>query len=356
MPSSFTGARRAALRRRLLDWYAKHRRDLPWRRTGDPYRIWLSEAMLQQTRVETVIPYYQRFLARFPDIEALADADEQDVLKAWEGLGYYSRARNLKRAAEQVVAEHSGQLPSQAEDLDALPGIGPYTSGAIRSIAFGQAAPVVDGNVKRVLSRWLAEPALTERELWAAAADLVPEAAPGDFNQALMELGATVCLPRAPLCLTCPVRPLCNASASGQPENFPAPRKKAPPPEVRALSGLLRAQRGGRLLMLRRPSRGLLGGLWEIPSVAGDATEPLIEQLDSQGLRVVAREPLGEVRHVFTHRALTLRVVALERVAGRLRAGADPDQARWCTRREIEALPLSRLMQKVLALVDGNSP
>jgi A/G-specific adenine glycosylase len=355
MPSPFPAARRRALRRRLLDWYARHRRDLPWRRTGDPYRIWLSEAMLQQTRVETVLPYYERFIARFPDIQSLADADEQDVLKAWEGLGYYSRARNLKRAAEQVVTEHAGQLPSDAAALDALPGIGPYTSGAIRSIAFGQAAPVVDGNVKRVLSRWLAEPELTQPELWQVAGALVPGAAPGDFNQDLMELGATVCLPRAPLCLPCPVRPLCAAAASGRPEDFPARRKRDAVPEVRALSGVLRTRREDRLLMLRRPSKGLLGGLWEIPSVAGDATEPLLEQLQQQGIRVVAREPLGEVRHVFTHRALTLRVVALEQLGGRLRPGTDPEQTRWCTRAEIEALPLSRLMHKVLALVDASA-
>ena len=187
MPTSFPRARRDLIRRQLLAWYRSAQRDLPWRRTRDPYRIWLSETMLQQTRVDSVIPYYERFLERFPDVQALALADEQDVLRAWSGLGYYARARNLKRAAECIVRDHAGELPRAAEQLAALPGVGPYTVGAIRSIAFGERAAVVDGNVARVLSRLLAAPELAPAHLWRIAAELVPRAAPDQFNQALLD-------------------------------------------------------------------------------------------------------------------------------------------------------------------------
>jgi A/G-specific adenine glycosylase len=344
-----SAARRADLRIRLLDWYGRHRRDLPWRRTRDPYRIWLSETMLQQTRVETVIPYYERFAARFPDAASLADADEQEVLKLWEGLGYYSRARNLKRAAVSLVRDHGGALPRDPEALAALPGIGRYTQGAIRSIAWDEAVPIVDGNVRRVLSRWLARPALSEREQWELAAQLVQGERPGDFNQALMELGATICTPRNPRCLLCPVREPCAAVATGRPEAFPAPRPRAAPREVQAVAGALR--RGGRWLLLRRPSRGLLGGLWELPS--GDDEHALLAELASRtGLRAGAGSELGSVRHVFTHRALALRVIALEPRGGRLRRDCAAD-ARWCTRAQIDALPLSRLMHKAIALLGG---
>ena len=205
-------ARRDAVRRRLLAWYATTRRDLPWRRTADPYRIWLSEAMLQQTRVETVIPYYERFLSRFPTPRALACADEQDVLRAWAGLGYYARARNLKRAAELIVRDHDGRIPSEPDALSSLPGVGRYTVGAITSIAFGKRAPVVDGNVSRVLSRLEAVRAPASAWLWDLAGRLVPPDAPGDFNQAVMELGATVCTPRAPSCPRCPLASSCTVS------------------------------------------------------------------------------------------------------------------------------------------------
>ncbi len=353
MSPRLPAARRDALRRRLLAWYLENRRDLPWRRTRDPYRIWLSEAMLQQTRVDTVIPYYERFISRFPDVQALADAEEQDVLKAWEGLGYYSRARNLRRAAACVVDRHGGELPRDPDALRALPGVGPYTAGAIRSIAFDEPAAIVDGNVRRVLSRWIAEPELAERDAWTLAGQLVPGPHPGDFNQALMELGATVCTPRAPLCPTCPVRTLCAAAASGHPEAFPAPRRRPAVRAVSAVSGALRSRRDGRWLLLRRPSKGLLGGLWETPSVAGDSTATLVDELrERTGIESRPGRDLGEVRHAFTHRALTLRVVELEHRGGRLRAR--DGEARWCSRSEVDALPLSRLVRKLIALVDAD--
>ena len=349
MPARLARARRDSLRRRLLEWYGKFRRDLPWRHTDDPYRVWLSETMLQQTRVETVVPYYRRFLERFPDLRSLALADEQDVLKQWEGLGYYSRARNLKRAAERVVRDHGGRVPSDPDALGALPGIGRYTAGAIRSIAFKQAAPVVDGNVKRVLARLLAEPRPSDAQLWDLAGQLVAGEDPDQFNQALMELGATVCVPRNPLCPTCPLRRGCAGAATGRPKDFPARAAKPRPRAVRALGGVLRSR--GKLLLLRRPSRGLLGGLWEIPSVPGDDPGVLVETLrERTGLDARPSAALGEVRHVFSHRDLTLRVVELDRRGGRKRARSGDVESRWCGAAEIAQLPLSRLMHKVLEL------
>ncbi len=341
------------MRRELLAWYREKQRDLPWRRTRDPYRIWLSETMLQQTRVETVVPYYERFVARFPDVESLAVADEQDVLREWAGLGYYARARNLKRAAERVLSEHGGQLPRDPDALAALPGVGRYTVGALRSIAFGERAAIVDGNVKRVLARLLAQPALAEHELWALAGELVPSGRPDQFNQGLMELGATVCMPRAPGCAACPLAHSCAAAAEGRPEAYPARSPRKPAREVEALAGVL--QRGSQLLMVRRPSRGLLGGLWELPSSEGADPTLLEDALAVQtGLCVRTLGECGSLRHVFTHRALTLRIVSLEKTGGRLRPGLGSD-VRWCSRVERRSLPLSTLMKKALRIAEADA-
>ncbi len=341
--------RRETVRRRLIAWYRHSHRDLPWRRTDDPYRIWLSETMLQQTRVETVIPYYERFLEHFPTLESLAAADEQDVLRDWAGLGYYARARNLKRAAEQVVRDHGGELPRDPEALAALPGVGRYTLGALRSIAFKEPTAAVDGNVTRVLARLTAARRPAARALEKLAAELVPASAPDLFNQALMELGATVCTPRSPRCLICPLRGVCAAAASGRPEDYPAPRRRRPPVPVRALGGVLRRGRPPRVLMLQRPSRGLLGGLWEIPSVAGESADALVEALLARtGLRARPGQPLGRVSHGFSHRLLDLSIVELEPCGGRLRASARP-QARFCTPEQIARLPLSALVRRALA-------
>jgi len=343
------------LRRRLDAWYLENARDLPWRRTSDPYRIWLSESMLQQTRVDTVIPYYERFLARFPTAQALADADESDVLKEWAGLGYYSRARNLKRAAEQIVRDHGGQLPSDAEQLSKLPGVGPYTVGAIRSIAFGQAAPLVDGNVARVFSRWLAEPEMSSRQQWQLAEQLVPSEHPERFNQALMELGAMVCTPKLPKCGACPVREQCEARQLGTPESYPKPRKRASPKPVRAVAAVIeRGSRPLRRLVVRRPSRGLLGGLWELPSFelgSFDSLEAAVRE--RTGLRVEVGRELGVVRHVFSHRTLTLVLKHCSPLDRRATAPpplstSDDMEARWCSDADLAELPISRLMQKVL--------
>jgi A/G-specific adenine glycosylase len=304
--------------------------------------------MLQQTRVETVIPYYERFLERFPSVEVLATADEQDVLREWAGLGYYARARNLKRAAETIVRDHGGRIPRDSESLRALPGVGRYTTGAVLSIAFGQPAAVVDGNVKRVLSRWTADPDLGLAQTWALAEALVPASRPDDFNQALMELGAMVCTPRGPRCGACPVTRLCRAARSDDPEAFPRPRKRPKPRPVSALAGIV--ERRGRVLMLRRPSSGLLGGLWEPPSVEGSDVGELIGAIaERTGLHTGAPKRLGTLQHGFTHRALTLTLLRLEPEAGRLRA-VEGESARFCGPEQRAELALSTLARKTLRL------
>ncbi len=348
MGATLPRARRDTVRRRLLAWYRREQRDLPWRRTSDPYRVWLSETMLQQTRVETVVPYYERFLTAFPDIEALAASDEEDVLRLWAGLGYYARARNLRRAAQIVVRDHGGALPRDATALAELPGVGRYTLGALRSIAFKEPAAIVDGNVRRVLSRLCAAKRLADTDAWRLAGELVPARDPNQFNQALMELGATVCTPRKPACPTCPVASVCEARASGRPEDFPAPARKAKPRVVHAFGGVF--VRRGRVLLLRRPSHGLLGGLWEIPNVPDQPASALLALLrERTGLRAEAGEPLGEIRHQFSHIDLTLEVLRLDDLGGRLSAGARAD-SRLCDAEALAELPLSRLMKKALAI------
>ncbi|NLF26779.1 MAG: A/G-specific adenine glycosylase [Clostridiales bacterium] len=286
----------------LLQWYDRDKRALPWRGTKDPYRVWLSEVMLQQTRAEAVAPRYEAFLRQFPDVFSLAGADEQTVLKAWEGMGYYSRARNLLRAAK--IAAEKG-FPETAEGLRALPGIGAYTAGAIASIAFGLPEPALDGNQVRVLSRVLliAEPISSPAALYEPALPLIDRERPGDYNQALMDLGSGICTPRNPACGDCPVRALCRALREGDPESYP----KLPAPVARREEGRTVALvfAGGRVLVRRRPSKGLLGGLWEFPNFEGSALpEPLSEA------RVLSE--LKRARHVFTHLVWNMRGIAAE--------------------------------------------
>ncbi|MDJ0851002.1 MAG: A/G-specific adenine glycosylase [Myxococcota bacterium] len=346
------------VRRLLLRWYRRNRRDLPWRRTRDPYAIWISEAMLQQTRVETVIPYYERFLARFPTVRALAEADADDVLGAWAGLGYYSRARNLQRAAQVVADEHEGRLPDTAEGLRELPGIGRYTAGAVASIAFDRPEPVVDGNVARVLARLLEiredvkRPAVSRR-LWEEAEALVQGESPGDLNQALMELGATVCTPRSPRCLACPLVKGCAGRAAGDPEALPVKAARKAPRRVEAAAGLL--VRRGRALAVRRPPSGLLGGLWELPG--GDLAprerpeDGLLRALRERvGLRVAGARQLGTVDHEFTHRRLRLHVFQCDTPEGRVRLEGF-DAHRWLAPAGLAALPQGAVTRKALELL-----
>jgi A/G-specific adenine glycosylase len=345
-----------ALRRALLAHYDRQKRDLPWRQTADPYAIWVSEVMLQQTQVPVVERYFRPFLARFPTVGALAAGPLDDVLAAWRGLGYYARARNLHRAARAVVLRHQGELPRSAAELRALPGFGRYTTGAVASIAFGLAEPVVDGNVARVLSRLFAVEGLPgdtarERTLWTLAGRLLAKERPGDWNQALMELGATLCLAVGPACLLCPVRQRCAALARGLVDRLPPPR---PPPARRRLRlAAAVVQRRGRLLLARRPPHGLFGGLWELPSqeVAPGAEAASVRRTLAAALGPGATvgEWLGDVERTLTHRALTISL--FRATAPRQAAPPRSAELRWVRPEEASRLGMSTAMVAALSTV-----
>ncbi len=342
-----------AFDRALGAWFARHARDLPWRRDRAAYRVWVSEVMLQQTRVATVIAYFERFLARFPDLAALAAAAEGDVLALWSGLGYYRRARGLHRGAREVVERFGGELPRTVDELRTIRGIGAYTAGAVASLAFGVRAPLVDGNVMRVYARVFAVAAdlkssAAQRALWSVAGAMVEHArAPGPFNEALMELGATVCVPRDPLCLVCPVRALCRAYAEGRQNALPVIGAKKAVPEVRAAA--LVARRGGEVLLGRRRGDALFGGLWEPPTVEGPdagAAEALLRAM-APGAR--AR---GHVRHVLSHRRMEITVFAGAPAPG----AAFPavyDRVEFVPEGELGGRGVSTLARKLLAAAAG---
>lgn len=348
---------RRALTKRLLDWYARFGRDLPWRHTTDPYAIWLSEIMLQQTRVETVTEYYRRFLHRLPTVAALASARIDTVLKLWEGLGYYGRARRLHQAAKIIVRDHAGRLPRSAEGLRRLPGVGRYTAGAIASIAFGRDEPVLDGNVARVLSRLAAleEPPdrhATQQRLWDLARSLLPPGRAGAFNQALMDLGATVCTPQKPRCKACPVRTLCRARRAGLQDDLP--RRSRPPalPHQTVVVGLVRRGRGRheRLLIARRKPEGLLGGLWELPGGKVQPGESLPAALrrelrEEVALTVHLGPQRCTVRHAYSHFRITMHVFDCRVRTGRARALA-ADAVRWVRPQDLHRFAFPRATHK----------
>jgi len=319
--------RSASLRRSLLEWFDKNARELPWRQTKDPYHIWVSEVMLQQTQVATVIPYFNRFIARFPTVEVLAGAPIDDVLKLWEGLGYYRRAHNLHRAANLVVLQHGGIVPDDQTQLLALPGIGRYTMGAICSIAFGQATPVLDGNLKRVISRFddlktnIDDPD-TRRELWMRAAELVPPQRPGDFNEAMMELGATVCLPRNPTCHLCPVSELCLARQRGTQYERPVRNPRRRTPHFNVVAGVVwHATDPQRFLISQRPTEGMLGGLWEFPGGKqkdGESHEQALkrELKEELAIKVEVGSHLTSIDHAYTHFRISLHAYHARHVGG----------------------------------------
>ncbi|PIQ95708.1 MAG: A/G-specific adenine glycosylase [Nitrospinae bacterium CG11_big_fil_rev_8_21_14_0_20_56_8] len=349
------------IRKALLTWYRKEKRDLPWRNTGDPYHIWVSEMMLQQTQVKTVIPYYQRWLETFPTVEDLAEAQSSRVLKLWEGLGYYSRARNFHAAARIVVREFGGKVPDSAEAILQLPGIGRYTAGAILSIAYDRRVPVLDGNVKRVLSRLFLIPgnrqiAGVEAVLWNKAEELLPRNHPGDFNQALMELGATVCLPKNPDCPLCPLSRVCRARKENAQAQFPASAKTTPAQKIQVSAAVI--QKGGKTFIQQRPHKGLMGGLWEFPGGKlqdSESPEECIrrEIREELGVDIRVGEKLMTVRHSYTQFRVTLHVFRCTLNNGRLRP-TQCEQWRWVPPEDLEDYPFPAANARIVKFLKAS--
>jgi A/G-specific adenine glycosylase len=347
---------------RLLTWYRRQGRSLPWRGHPDPYAVWVSEIMLQQTRVEAVIPYFEQWMHLFPTVQDLANASEQEVLNAWEGLGYYSRARNLHKAAKIVVDRFGGEVPRDLTALRNLPGIGRYTVGAIASIAFHMDEPTLDGNLRRVFARLfdVSEPADSpagEEFLWKLAAEHLPQRQAGDYNQALMDLGATLCLPKNPRCLLCPLMEICQARIHGTHEQRPVLKPKKEIPHYTHAAGVL-VRRVGRIasppgdnlphaevLLAKRPSQGLLGGMWEFPNgrVEGNPAEELGSALEAgYGLKVRRGAALGVVQHAYTHFRVTVHVFRCE-----LASMPDKESLKWVKLEALEDYPMGKVDRQI---------
>ena len=339
----------------LLAWYQENRRDLPWRHTDDPYKIWISEIMLQQTRVDTAIQYYHRFLERFGTLRELAGASTQDVLAVWKGLGYYSRALNLQKAAQQVAEQYGGAFPRDYEAIRQLPGIGDYTAGAIASIAFNQPYPAVDGNVLRVICRLeeIGEDISldrTKKRVAAIVGPSIPKDHAGEFTQALMELGALICTPSAPLCGSCPVQSFCAAFRTGRQNELPVKKKKEAPRKVPCWVAVLREN--GKILLEYRKNDSLLGQLWGLPVVEKKDTRPPAQLLEEKyGLRLKNARKLGSVSHVFSHQVWKMDVFIFA-LAEPMPAG---DALQWAEEAELERYAVPTAFQRVLKLLDSDN-
>lgn len=350
----------------LLDWYRLYKRDLPWRRSRNPYYIWVSEIMLQQTRVDTVIPYFHRFIDKFPTVEALADAPEEEVLKAWEGLGYYSRARNLQTAVRKVKEVYNGIVPSSKEEISSLKGVGPYTAGAILSIAYDLPEPAVDGNVMRVLSRYF----LIEEDIMKNSTrvsmekliyQLIPEGAAADFNQALMELGALVCTPKSPHCLTCPVMEHCAGRIAGMEEALPIKKKAKPPrPENRVVAFIMGSgEQTGKFLIRQRAAEGLLARMWELPHALSPEPGYVLRKDDvfnmnllsncfysETGLDVQPQDWYMQVDHVFSHIIWNMDVFTCKLSSDSKQSL--PEAYRWVDLNDLVHYPLPNVFNRIL--------
>ena len=345
-----------AIQKALAAWYRRHGRDLPWRRTRDPYAIWVAEIMLQQTQVATVGPYYRRFLRRFPNATRLARAPLDHVLKAWEGLGYYGRARNMHRAAKEMVRRFGGRLPETHAALLSLPGIGRYTAGAVASIAFGLDEPVLDGNVERVLCRAFCirrnpKESATRKRLWRLARQLIPPDRASEMNQALMDLGATVCTPRRPGCPRCPLRRACAARQRGAEESVPVKVRRKPVPHWDVPVAVIRKR--GRVLIAQRRPEGLLGGLWEFPGGKQEADESLEaclvrEVREELGIGIEVVRALATARHAYTHFRVTLHAFECRHASGRPRA-IECARWNWVTLSELDDYAFPRGSHKIIA-------
>lgn len=349
----------SALHNALIDWFQQNKADLPFRRTRDPYAIWLSEIMLQQTQVATVIPYFERFLVRFPTVDALAAAPIDDVLKLWEGLGYYSRARNLHRAAQIVSRDHGGTFPANVRDLLALPGIGRYTAGAIASLAFDQDAPILDGNVIRVFSRVfniaedVSQPA-TQRHLWEIAESTLPTGHAAAWNEALMELGRRICTPRSPDCPHCPINAHCEAYKLGVQEQRPVKAPKAKTPHYDVTAGVIR-RADGKMLIAQRPMEKMLGGLWEFPGGKREAGEALPDCLmreirEELGIEIAVGSQITTVQHAYTHFRITLYAFDCTHISGEPQALGCAAFA-WVTLDELDRYAFPNTDRKIIQVL-----
>jgi A/G-specific adenine glycosylase len=352
---SFSFAERDSLKQSLLAWYANAGRDLPWRHCHDPYAIWVSEIMLQQTQVKTVIPYYHRWLAQFPTLEQLASADLQQVLKAWEGLGYYTRARNLYACAQEIMQHHGGVFPTELKDVLALPGIGRTTAGGILSAAFNQPAAILDGNVKRVLARLVAlpvPPTKATKQLWQLSEALLDREHPREFNQALMDLGATVCTAKKPDCNNCPWIPHCQAYNQGIQFQLPMREISSPLPHKNIGVAVIWNEQGQILIDRRRPE-GLLGGLWEFPGgkiELGETVEECIKReiLEELAIEIEVGDRLISIDHAYSHFRVTLTVHHCRYLTGIPRP-LECDEIRWVTLDEIDQFPFPKANSQIIA-------
>lgn len=342
------------IQHKLLQWYRHNQRDLPWRKDKNPYKIWVSEIMLQQTRVETVIPYYNRFMKKFPSLQHLANAEEEEVIKAWEGLGYYSRARNLHLAVKEVVAKYGGEVPNNPEEISSLKGVGPYTTGAILSIAFDRKLAAVDGNVLRVISRLfsltddIARPA-TRKKFENIVLTIIPDHSPGDFNQALMELGATVCTPTSPTCLICPLREICKGFSDGLQDELPIKRKSRPPKKIPVV--FLWISDGEHILLEKRKQNGLLAGMWALPTIEQVPKEKIKDEVENyfmiKKIKPSPFEIVGSFDHIFSHRhwEITLLKVSLSKKEAKKNHDA------WFRVQDLSQIALARVYRKACEII-----
>jgi A/G-specific adenine glycosylase len=351
---------------KIITWFKTHQRDLPWRGNPTPYAVWVAEIMAQQTRLETMLPYFQRWMASFPTIEDLAAAPQQEVLNLWEGLGYYSRARNLHKAAQVVVNEFGGELPGKVKSLRSLPGIGRYTAGAIASTAFGLDEAAVDGNVKRVLARvfQVEEPVDSpagERRIWALASEHLPPGQAGDYNQALMELGALVCLPSKPDCAQCPIQGDCQAHTAGHQAEYPRRKPKTKIPHHTVTAAVI--QKGEHVLIAQRAQADMFGGMWEFPGGKQEEGESLKSCLKREikeelGVKIKVREEIGVFDTTYTHFRVTLHAFLCQLDRGTPQP-IEVDDLRWVTLDELDDYPMSkldRLISQELQQMNGRKP
>lgn len=351
------------IKQHLLSWYDQHQRKLPWRESRDPYKIWVSEIMLQQTRVDQVRPYFDRFIEKFPDVHSLAAADRQEVMQVWEGLGYYSRARNLHDAAKKVVEEYNGRMPDTWKGITDLKGIGPYTAAAILSIAFDQNYAVMDGNVKRVITRLFGieediRKGVTEKEIQQQANELLDEKRPGDFNQALMELGATICTPKNPNCNACPVNDTCVAYRTAKTETIPykSPAKKKPHHQIGV--GIVVDEKDQVLIALR-PEDAMLGGLWEFPGGKQKESETMPETIrrelaEEMDIEVEVQQPFMKLNHAYSHFKITMHAYLCRLVSGTPKP-KDSQEIRWVPRTQLDRYPFPKANRKLTeALMEKN--